>query len=140
LAGGNPVWTDHISIQDGWQIVGFEQIAAWNPDKIVVIAGFRHDACQVMASFRADPQWRQLSALLHREFYLFPQDSYGWDTPDPRWILGALWLATKLNPVEFAAVDMTQEIYRFFNRLYGLEKAIVDKEILPRVKLDGCPW
>jgi iron complex transport system substrate-binding protein len=140
LAGGNPVWTDHISIQDGWQIVGFEQIAAWNPEKIVVIVGFRLDPCQVMATLKADARWRALPALIHREFYPFPQDIYGWDTPDPRWILGALWMATKMHPAEFAAVEMTQEIYTFYHRLYGLEKAIVDKEILPRVQLNGCPW
>jgi iron complex transport system substrate-binding protein len=140
LAGGNPVWTDHISIQDGWQIVGFEQIAAWNPEKIFTIVGFRQDGCQVMASLRANTQWRELSALIHREFYLFPQDIYGWDTPDPRWILGALWLATKMYPAEFAPVEMTQEIYTFFHRLYGLEKTIVDMEILPKVQLNGCPW
>jgi iron complex transport system substrate-binding protein len=139
LAGGNPVWTDQFRAQDGWQIVGFEQIAAWNPEKIFTIIGFRLDTCQVMATLKTDSQWKALSALSHREFYLFPQDIYGWDTPDPRWILGALWMATKMDPDRFAHLDITQEIYTFFHQLYGLEKAIVDTEILPKVLLNGCP-
>jgi iron complex transport system substrate-binding protein len=139
LAGGSPVWTDQFRAQDGWQIVGFEQIAAWNPEKIFTIVGFGQDACQVMNTLKSDPQWQALSALLHREFYLFPQDIYGWDTPDPRWILGTLWMATKIDPAGFAHVDITQEIYTFFHQLYGLEKAVVDREILPKVPLNGCP-
>jgi iron complex transport system substrate-binding protein len=139
LAGGNPVWTDQFRAQDGWQIVGFEQIAAWNPEKIFTIVGFRLDACQVMAALKTDPRWLVLSALVHHEFYLFPQDIYGWDTPDPRWILGALWMATKMDPARFAQVDITKEIYTFYHQLYGLEKPIVDRQILPKVLLNGCP-
>jgi iron complex transport system substrate-binding protein len=31
-AGGRPVWTKTLEIQDGWQVINFEQIARWNPD------------------------------------------------------------------------------------------------------------
>ncbi|MCG8478826.1 MAG: ABC transporter substrate-binding protein, partial [Spirochaetales bacterium] len=36
-AGGVPVWPESVS-GGGWITIGFEQIAAWNPDEIVLVA------------------------------------------------------------------------------------------------------
>jgi iron complex transport system substrate-binding protein len=133
-AGGTPVWKDAAGAK-GWQVVNFEQIAAWDPDKIFVIV-FRADPDPVMEQLKADPKWQALRAVQNGELYAFPADFYGWDVPDPRWILGMTWAATKIHPERFADVDITQEVYEFYGQMYGMDQAAVDEHIVPQLKGD----
>jgi len=139
ITGGQPVWLADFSAGDGWQVVGFEQIAQWNPDKLFMVVWYRLDGCQVVRKLMADPKWRRLKAVADQQFFLFPEDIYGWDSPGPRWILGALWMAAHTHPPLFPDLDMHKEVYEFFNHLYGLDRPAVDTHILSRVRLHGCP-
>lgn len=132
-AGGNPVWIDDLKGRYGWQIVGFEQIARWNPDKVFMIIWFQLNGPQVIKKLQSDKKWRLLKAMSSNEFYQFPQDIYGWDTPDPRWILGLLWMARQTYPKSFGNTDMKQEVYQFFIQLFGIDKSVVEKNIMPLV-------
>ena len=89
ISGGNPVWTTGTSVRDGWQITGFEQIAAWDPDKIFLIVWYQLKGIEVLDSLYQDPKWASLSAVAQNDLHLFPQDIYSWDSASPRWILGA---------------------------------------------------
>lgn len=133
-AGGNPVWTE-IAVGGGWELVNFEQIAAWDPDKILVIV-FGSDSESVMETLWGDPKWQSLGAVQDGELHAFPSDFYGWDVPDPRWILGVTWAATKIHPERFADVDMMQEVYEFYGEMYGMDKAAVDEYIMPELQGD----
>ena len=132
--GGNPVWLDAAE-GGGWTVVNFEQIAAWDADKIFVIA-FRDDASELVERLEADPQWQALRAVKEGELYGFAADLYGWDLPDPRWILGQAWLATKIHPDRFPDLDIMQEVYDFFEQMYGMDQAAVDEAIIPQLKGD----
>ena len=133
LAGGRPVWTEASG--GGWEMVNFEQIAAWDPDKIFVIV-FRADPNPVMEGLKADPKWQVLRAVQEGELYAFPGDFYGWDVPDPRWILGVTWMATKIHPDRFADVDIVHEVYEFYGQMYGMDQAAVEEHIVPRLTGD----
>jgi hypothetical protein len=65
---------------------------SWMQTVQVEIAGgvpvFRSDPDPVMEQLKADPAWQGLRAVQNGELYAFPADFYGWDVPDPRWILG----------------------------------------------------
>jgi iron complex transport system substrate-binding protein len=135
-AGGIPVWVSEAQITDGWTVVNFEQIAAWNPDKIFVVMTYDHDMQAVIDNLKADVYWSKLTAVQNGELYAYPMDHFQWNTPEPRWILGYTWLATRIYPNLFADVDMQEEVYTFFNELYGLDRATVDKVIMPKVFLD----
>ena len=130
-AGGIPVWLDAAE-GGGWTIVNFEQIAAWDADKIFVIA-FRDDAGALVEQLAAEPQWQALRAVQDGEFYGFPEDLYGWDLPDPRWILGQTWLAAKIHPDRFADLDIIETMYDFYEQTYGMDKAAVDQHIIPAI-------
>jgi iron complex transport system substrate-binding protein len=134
MAGGTPVWTE-ASQGGGWTVVSLEQIAAWNPDIIFVIA-FRGDPDALVEELKADPKWQALQAVQSEKLLAFPLDHYGWDLPDPRWILGLTWVATKIHPERFADVDMMQEMYDFFNQMYGMDQTAVEEHILPVLKGD----
>ena len=131
ISGGRLVWTDSVSIRDGWQITGFEQIAAWDPDKIFLIVWFQLKGRQVLDSLYQDPKWASLSAVKHRELHLFPQDIFGWDSASPRWILGALWMAKQTYPDRFADLDIPRIVRAFYTQMYGLDPETIAAHLMP---------
>ncbi|MCS7197465.1 MAG: ABC transporter substrate-binding protein [Candidatus Bipolaricaulota bacterium] len=130
-AGGNPVWTGTAQ-PGGWTPVNFEQIAAWNPD-ILFIIDYSGDSRAVAARLRQE--WASLKAVKSHQIYGFPRDFYSWDQPDPRWIVGLTWLATKIHPKLFTDIDMLSELRAFFG-LYGLNAETIQTKILPVIKGD----
>jgi len=135
-AGASPVWLEGFKTTAGWTIVNLEQIAGWDPDKIFIVVWHSIDPQTMIDSFKADPQWSALKAVRAGELYAFPEDIFGWDSPDPRWILGLTWLAARIHPSLFKETDMTREVYEFYQKLYGLDRAAVERIILPKVRLD----
>ena len=128
LAGGQPVWTES-NPGSGWLTVGLEQIAAWDPDKIVLVA-YRDNPEEIRAALLQQGIWQSLKAVQTGEFHVFPVDFYSWDQPDTRWALGLQWLATKIQPELFNDINMTQVVYGFFELLYGMDRATTDELIL----------
>lgn len=114
----------------GTATVSGEQVAAWHPDRIVV-ARYRGDSREVVARLRTDPLWSALPAVRAGRLDAFPGDYYSWDQPDPRWLLGQLWLAKTLHPERFPDLDLRAEILSFFRVLYGLPEETVRARILP---------
>jgi iron complex transport system substrate-binding protein len=135
-AGGRPVWKDAAALTTGWTVVNLEQIARWNAEKIILVVWYTMDPRRTIEELRADSKWRAMRAVQDGEIRAFPSDLYGWDSPDPRWILGLTWLARTLHPGRFKAVDLKAEIETFFGELYGMTKADVASKILPTIKAD----
>jgi iron complex transport system substrate-binding protein len=133
ISGGNPVWTTGTSVRDGWQITGFEQIAAWNPDKIFLIVWYRLKDAKVLNSLYQDPKWATLSAVAQNDLHLFPQDIYSWDSASPRWILGALWMAKQTYPDKFADLNMSRTVMAFYTRMYGLDPETITARLMPDI-------
>lgn len=136
LAGGQPAWLDAAQ-GGGWTVVNFEQIAAWNPDAICVIS-YTGDPGEVTASLKQDAGWQALAAVKAGRLLAFPTDfaGYSWDQPDTRWILGLSWLAKQLHPDRFEDLDVMEEVYSFYGQLYGLDRASVERSILPVLRGD----
>ena len=127
LAGGEPVWVG-ANPGGGWARVGLEQIAAWDPDVITLVA-YRQDVDAVRASLLANPTWNALSAVQTDSLHPFPIDYYSWDQPDVRWILGLKWLAQTLHGDRFTDVDLAEEIYDFYAFSYGMSREQIDEVI-----------
>jgi iron complex transport system substrate-binding protein len=132
LAGGFPVWVD-ASQGGGWTIVNFEQVAAWDPDQIYLIS-YQVDPMQVVQELAADPRWQALRAVQEGKLYGFAADIFSWDQPDPRWILGVTWLASKIHPDRIADLNLMDEVSRFFGQMYGLDQAAIQAHVLPNLK------
>jgi len=129
LAGGRPVWKE-ANPGKGWAQVTIEQVAAWDPDLILVVS-YNQDPGKVTASLKEDPQWQLLRAVKNGSLYGFPKDIYSWDQPDTRWLLGLQWLANRLHPGQFGQVDMLQKARDFYQSAYGLDAASYDAHLLP---------
>jgi iron complex transport system substrate-binding protein len=135
-AGGRPVWLSAAEPSSGWTVVNLEQIARWDPDVIVLVVWYTLDPAQVVARLKADPRWSALRAVREGRLRAFPSDIYGWDTPDPRWLLGMTWMAKTLHPERFATLDVAAEVRSFFRTLYGMDAAAIEKDIMSKVRLD----
>ena len=134
MAGGAPVWLD-ANPGGGWAQVTVEQIAAWDPEQIYVIAYFANPS-DVVAGLKTDANWAGLQAVKNGTIYAFPGDMYSWDQPDTRWILGLTWMAGKVHPELFADLDMNMELSAFYSTLYGLDDAFVIENIQPALRGD----
>jgi iron complex transport system substrate-binding protein len=134
LAGGLPIWKEAAQ-SGGWTVVSFEQIAAWDPDQVFVIS-YGADPAQVVAELEASSQWQALRAVQEGQLYGFAADVYSWDQPDPRWILGTTWLASKIHPGRLEGLDLMDEVSQFFGQMYGLDDASVQEQIVPLLKGD----
>jgi iron complex transport system substrate-binding protein len=135
-AGGRPVWLESAAPTSGWTVANLEQIARWDPDRIVLVVGYTLDPASVLATLRADPQWHALRAVRNGALHAFPADIYSWDTPDPRWLLGMTWLAKTLHPERFRRLDVAAEVRDFYRTLYGMDEGAITKDIMGRVRLD----
>jgi iron complex transport system substrate-binding protein len=132
LAGGRPVW-EKAQLGQGWTKVTIEQIASWDPDQIYLIAYF-NPLPELLAKLKADPQWAGLSAVKKNALYGFATDYYSWDQPDPRWILGVEWLATKQHPEKFQGFDMKAEIKSFYRDFYAMDEAAFKASVEPYIE------
>ena len=134
--GGIPVWADDATQEESnWIVVNFEQIAAWNPDVILVI-DYKGNPQETAASLKQSDLWQELNAVKNDKVYGFGKDFQGWDLPDPRWILGYTWTATKLQPERMAEVDMMAMVKDFYRFMYRLSDEQIETSIMPIVFAD----
>ncbi|MFP3853980.1 MAG: ABC transporter substrate-binding protein [Anaerolineales bacterium] len=134
MAGGEPVWRE-AAPSGGWTVVGFEQIGAWDPQKIFIIH-YVGDSSQTADTLAENENWAALRAVQNGELYGFPADYLSWDQPDTRWILGLQWLATKINPELASEIDVMAQVEAFYSQLYGLDQETFELEIRPNLKGD----
>ncbi len=133
-AGGKPVWFE-AAAGSGWQQIGFEQIAAWNPEYIFLVS-YHAPVDEVKKTLLADPKWLELDAVKQGKLLAFPADYLSWDQPDPRWIIGLYWLAGKLHPEWIDAAGIEKKVSEFYGVVYGLSEERIEGEIIPLIRGD----
>ena len=129
LGGGQLVWKA-APLGSGWTVVTLEQIAAWDPDQIYIVA-YSTNVSEVVKGLKADASWARLRSVKQDAIFGFPGDFYSWDQPDPRWALGLTWLAGKIHPESFRGLDMDSETRGFYRDLYGLDDTAYARVIKP---------
>jgi iron complex transport system substrate-binding protein len=117
FAGGVNVADSPVSLAVAQ--VSMEQLAAWNP-QIIVIVGDRASGKGALAeAIKRDPVWRSLPAVRNGAVYDAPRAPFNWI--DPPWsvnrVLGLKWLATLFHPDRFH-YDMRAEARRFYTLFY----------------------
>ncbi len=136
-AGGNPVWRDAAE-GGGWTLVNFEQIAAWDPD-VIILVNYTGDPGEVVQNLKEDSNWNALRATKDGQLYAFPGDFLSWDQPDTRWILGQLWLAKVIHPDLFSEWNILDQARAFYTELYNLDEAIFETDVAPLINGDIDP-
>ncbi len=118
-AGGTPI-VESDSQSTGWSVVSFEQIAAWDPDYIVIVS-YKSKGTPYIQSIYKDPQWKELTAVKEGQLLLAPADFVNYFQPNSRWILALQWLAKTIHPELFSEVDMAEEVATFYQDFYHIE-------------------
>jgi iron complex transport system substrate-binding protein len=136
-AGGTPVWRDAAE-GGGWTLVNFEQIAAWDPD-VIILVNYFGDPGEVVRDLKEDSNWGALRATQDGQLYAFPGDFLSWDQPDTRWILGQLWLAKVIHPDLFGGWDILDQAREFYAELYNLDEATFETDVAPLISGDIEP-
>jgi len=130
-AGGVPVWTAQ-NLTGGWLKVGVEQVAAWDPEHVLVVS-YASSAVDAARRLAGSPTWQATRAGRTDAIRPFPADLVSWDQSDARWILGLAWLAAALHPERFPGYDARADATAFYRDLYGLDEATIGSKIIPRL-------
>ncbi|HEY0746630.1 MAG TPA: ABC transporter substrate-binding protein [Steroidobacteraceae bacterium] len=104
--------------------VTMEQVAAWNPD--VIIVGSAPNA-QNRQAILDDPRWREISAVKAGKVFVNPSGAYLWDRHSAEAALQVLWAAKLLHPAEFSGVDIYKETKLFYARFFHYQ--LTDSEV-----------
>jgi iron complex transport system substrate-binding protein len=104
--------------------VTMEQIAAWNPD--VIIVGTAPNA-QSKQQILDDPRWRQIKAVRDGKVFVNPTGAYLWDRHSAEAALQVLWAAKLLHPAQFASLDVNRETRAFYTKFFHYE--LTDSEL-----------
>jgi iron complex transport system substrate-binding protein len=95
--------------------VSMEQVAAWNPDVIIVGTAPNQQNRQAILD---DPRWRQIKAVKDGKVFVNPSGAYLWDRHSAEAALQVLWAAKTLHPAQFAALDIKQETRHFYAKYF----------------------
>lgn len=93
-----------------------EQIAAWNPD--VIIVGTAPNEVNREAILH-DPRWAQIKAVRTGRVYVNPTGVYLWDRHSAEAALQVLWAAKTLHPGRFTDLDIRKETQAFYARFFN---------------------
>ena len=98
--------------------VSMEQVAAWDPDVIIVGTAPNQRSRQAILD---DPRWRQIKAVREGRVFANPSGAYLWDRHSAEAALQVLWAAKTLHPELFADLDVKAETRRFYSRFFHHE-------------------
>jgi iron complex transport system substrate-binding protein len=131
--GRQSVIDDWITIAGGInaaEVVGvgrpvtMEQVAAWNPDVIIVGTAPNQQNRQGILD---DPRWRQIKAVKDGRVFVNPSGVYLWDRHGAEAALQVLWAAKTLHPAKFADLDLGRETRNFYEKYFHY--ALSDDEL-----------
>jgi len=104
--------------------VSMEQVAAWNPDVIIVGTAPNQQNRQAILG---DPRWQEIKAVRDGKVFVNPSGAYLWDRHSAEAALQVLWAAKLLHPARFTALDVNKETKAFYARFF--HHALSDSEL-----------
>ena len=125
IDGVNTVIDDWITVAGGINAadvggnarpISMEQIAAWNPD-VIVVGTAPNEANR--RAIMSDPRWRQINAVRTGRVYVNPTGVYLWDRHSAEAALQVLWAAKTLHPERFPDLDLGKETKAFYARFFN---------------------
>jgi iron complex transport system substrate-binding protein len=111
VAGG----TNAAEVEGLGRPVTMEQVAAWDPD--VIIVGTAPNA-QNRLAIMGDPRWQQIKAVKSGKVFVNPSGAYLWDRHSAEAALQILWAAKLLHPALFADLDIKKETMTFYAKYF----------------------
>lgn len=113
--------------------VNAEQIAAWNPDIIMLTA---HEADAGRETIYEHDILSQTHAAVTGRVYKTPNGGYVWDSASPESPFTWMWLANLTHP-ELFHFDLRTEVKEGFERLYNYSPSEEEIDQVLRVQMNG---
>jgi iron complex transport system substrate-binding protein len=113
-AGGLDVASE---LKGGWNEISVEQLMNWNPD---VIASVKYCPDGKPEEIYANDKLSNLNAIKEKQVYQMPSNIGPWDMPEPKSILGIMWMSKALYPEAFESIDLEKEANYFHEKFYGV--------------------
>jgi iron complex transport system substrate-binding protein len=104
------------SLKGFWSDVSPEQIAAWNPDVIIIGSSL---STYSLDEVLKNSQFQSIKAVKNKKVFAFPSNIGWWDYPAPQCVLGIVWTAKMLYPDRFRDVDIVKIADDFYSRCVG---------------------
>ena len=120
IAGG----VNAATVAGNGRPVTMEQVAAWNPDVIIVGSAPNPQNRQAILD---DPRWRNIKAVRNGKVFVNPSGAYLWDRHSAEASLQVLWAAKTLHPAQFADLDVRKETRSFYAKFFHY--TLTDKEL-----------
>lgn len=98
-----------------FQDISPEQFLQWNPAIVILSQTLSRQDVEQLES----PPISSVRAVSARAIYRCPSDLAPWDFPSPLSVLATLWVASKAYPDRFARIDITAQVDRFHEQLFG---------------------
>ena len=126
-AGGVNVAKD---VQGQWTPVTMEQIAAWDPD-VIILSNF--DPIQPADLFEdklEGQNWKNIKAVREGRVYKAPIGLYRWDAPCVETPLMIKWIAQKLHPDVFGDYRLTDDLRAFYEKFFSYTLTDADLKMI----------
>src|SRR5580698_1968277 len=111
IAGG----VNAADVNGNGRPVTLEQVAAWDPDVIIVGTAPNQQSRQAILD---DPRWRQITAVKNGRVLVNPSGAYLWDRHSAEAALQVLWAAKQLHPELFRDLDIKRETVNFYSKYF----------------------
>lgn len=121
-AGGRNVAT---AISGSRRPVSMEQIAAWDPDVIIVQGGIPVPGAQ-----NAPPGWEGLRAVRTAHVFANPLGMFPWDRYGSEFLLQLRWAAGRLHPDLFDDARLRAKMRDFYRVYFGREISDSDMDLM----------
>lgn len=128
--GAEAVWKDAAQ-SGGWTTINIEQVLNWDADIFFVI-NYQGQSLAAVDALSKDSLWRE--ATTPETIFAFPNDYLSWDQPDPRWILGYAWMASRLYPDQFSPHEALDMVKSFYSEFYGFDGNDFNQVVMPKIR------
>ena len=126
-AGGVNVAKD---VQGQWTPVTMEQVAAWDPD-VIILSNF--DPIQPADLFEdklEGQNWKNIKAVREGRVYKAPIGLYRWDAPCVETPLMIKWIAQKLHPDVFDDYRLRDDLRGFYEKFFAYTLTDADLKMI----------
>ena len=106
---------------DNAQPVNFEQVYAWNPQKILITNFNTAQPEDLYNNTIGAYDWSGIDAVKNKEVYKMPLGMYRSYTPGADTPITLLWLAKSVYPELFEDVDITKETKEYYKKVFDVE-------------------
>lgn len=120
-AAGGINTAEEIRAENSNAIVNMEQIYGWNPD-VIFITNFTSARPDDLFGNKFN-NWMPIKAVQNKAVYKMPRGIYRTYTPSADSPLALLWVAKTVYPENFADIDFTGEVKKYYKTLFNIDLA-----------------